>query len=355
LNAQHEKWLVEAVALVPDVAHYRADITEYVTPLLKRCKSQSKPRFWTWLRQQLAKTEDSAYYLEWMQEHRCPAEPSTQPDGSPEGFEYTVNGDTALIAVGDENEHAVWKIPIAHLEWALSLYPVTLKRLPPLESPQLKEIRRIRLKLTRSPLPLFSAAQRTAFLDEIAELEAEASRNFDPSPRYCLIKSISNEQREIHRVFLGVDACCEVQAVNDDFLDFTFVPYRVTIAPVPMSGVAVGKYRRPPQVEVERDVMIPNLQIVNSDKAQEDFRKSHLQVKLTPYGDIKMTLPVQPNSKWATGVCGHVTDCGSSDPVTPEEARIAGLAGAEVRPVDEVAALRRKWRVPTNVRGLRWG
>jgi hypothetical protein len=296
----------------------------------------------------LAKTEDSAYYLEWMQEHRCPAEPS-QPDGASKGFEYTVNGEVALIAVGNDDEHAVWKVPVAHLEWALSLYPVTLKRLPQLEAPQSKEIRRLRLKLTRSPLPLFSAEQRTAFLDEIAELEDEVSRNFDPAPRYCLIKSTSNEQREVHRMFLGVDAFCDVQAVNDDFLDFTFVPYRVTVAPIPTDGFAVGKYHRPPQVEIERDVQIQNLQIVNSDKAQEDFAKSHLQVKFTPYGEPKMTLPVQPNSKWATGVGGgRIADCGSSEPMTPEEATIAGLDGPEVRTGVEadVAALQRRWRVP---------
>jgi hypothetical protein len=346
-------WLNEAVDLVPDIAQYRAEVREYLEPLLKRCRATSKHRFWMWLRQQLIKTEDSEYFLQWMQESRCPAEADSSQSDPQKGFEHTVNGDIALIAVGDEHHHAVWKIPVAHLEWALSLFPVTLKRLPQLELPQLKEIRRLRLKLQKSPW--FSAAVRQTFLDEIADLETEATRTFDPAPRYSLVKSIDGRQRAVHRLFLGVDDICEVQAINDDFLDFTSVPYRVTVTPVPMAGLAVGKYRRPPQVEIVEDVMIPNLQIVNSLKVQKDFEESHLQVKLTPYGDPQRTLRVQPNASWKTGVCGHIADCGPSAPITPEEATMAGLDGVEVRSdiKADVAALRRKWKVPRAGQGWR--
>ena len=128
MNAQHNKWLDESLDLCPEIV--RPEAREYLQPLLRRCHAKSKKTFWQWLRIQLARTEDSATFLEWMQESRCPLEVKTSSTGSEGGFQYFINGDIALISVGDAEHPAVWQIPLADLEWALSLYPVTLKKLP---------------------------------------------------------------------------------------------------------------------------------------------------------------------------------------------------------------------------------
>ena len=108
---------------------------------------------------------------------------------------------------------------------------------------------------------------------------------------------------------------------------------------------------------MNRKSVSPVSLITNNSDAQKDFEKSFLQVKTTPQGDIKTSLRVQSNADLGkrTGVNGRVMDCGTFDPLTPEEKTDAGLQGAEVRPVDEEAALRRKWVVPKNLWGLKWG
>ena len=95
---QHDitRWLDEALAQVPvelnadsNGTTHRQIADSYLRPLLKRCRATKKAGFWQWLRFQLAKTEETACYLVWMRESRCPLEvkTSSKPDG---GLQYVV-------------------------------------------------------------------------------------------------------------------------------------------------------------------------------------------------------------------------------------------------------------------------
>ena len=107
---QHDitRWLNEALAQIPVELNADADGTThrqiadfYLRALLKRCRATTRPRFWQWLRFQLAKTEDTARYLMWMRESRCPLEVKTSSTGAEGGFSYVINGSTALIEAFD--------------------------------------------------------------------------------------------------------------------------------------------------------------------------------------------------------------------------------------------------------------
>lgn len=355
MNAQHDKWLREALDQIPvelkadtDGTTHRQIADSYLRPLLKRCRATTRPRFWQWLRLTLSKTEETASYLMWMRESRCPIEIEVEPKS---GFEYIVNGDTALISVGDTEHPAVWRVPASHLDWALSLYPVTLKKLPSLEPPERREIRRLKRQL-RTRMPFLTPEQRSVFEQSIKELESAQGRAYSAVPRYRLLKSIEGQEIPVHRLFLDAQRNDGVEAVDGDFLNFTTAKVRVTATPVDTGGTAVAKGDRAPSAWSE-EVVVPNLYVVPCDKSQKDFEESFLQVKMTPYGEPRTSLKIQPNSKWLAGVDGHIADCGPSAPVTSDEAKDAGLAGFEARGLDEVAALRRKWRVPTSW-GSRW-
>ena len=175
----------------------------------------------------------------------------------------------------------------------------------------------------------------------------------DLAPISTLEEIIEGQEIPVHRLFLDAQRNDGVEAVDGDFLNFTTAKVRVTATPVDTGGTAVAKGDRAPSAWSE-EVVVPNLYVVPCDKSQKDFEESFLQVKMTPYGEPRTSLKIQPNSKWLAGVDGHIADCGPSAPVTSDEAKDAGLAGFEARGLDEVAALRRKWRVPTNSWGSRW-
>jgi hypothetical protein len=360
---QHDitRWLDEALAQVPvelnadsNGTTHRQIADSYLRPLLKRCRATKKAGFWQWLRFQLAKTEETACYLVWMRESRCPLEvkTSSKPDG---GLQYVVNGDVALIEVTNDADHAVWRVPASHLEWALSLHPISLRRLPVLESDEARQIRLLKRRVKRE-MPYLTAAHRRAFEREITALESSQRKAYEPIPRFQLVKYADGKEIPVHRLYTNASRNDEIEAVDGDFLNFTTAKIRITVEPVPEDGHAIAKGDRRPEVW-EEEVTVQNLQIINNAEAQKDFEKSILQIKETSHGDIKTTLPIQQNADLGkrTGVNGRVMDCGSFDPLTSEEMTDAGLQGAEVRPVDEVAALRRKWLVPKSAWGTRWG
>ncbi len=364
---QHDisRWFDEALAQIPveltdDIgAGHRQIVDDYIRPLLKRCRAATKSRFWIWLRQQLAKTEETASYLAWIRESRCALEVKTSSkSGSYEGgFRYVVNGDIALIEVKtpDETDRAVWRVPASHLEWALSLYPVSLRRLPELESNEARQLRLLKRSL-RQRMPFLTQRQRLDFERKIQGLEESRRQAYEPTPRFLLVKYEDGREVPVHRLFVDAQRNDEVEAVDGDFLNFTTAKIRITVEPVTVDGLTVAKGNRPPSAWSE-ELVVPNLYVVNNAEAQKDFDKSILQIKETPQGDIKTTLPIQQNADLGkrTGVNGRVMDCGSFDPLTSEEMTDSGFQGAEVRPVDEVAALQRKWSVPKSARGTKWG
>lgn len=307
-----QRWLDEALSLPCDSVVDRDEAAEYLQPLLKRCNAKTKKTFWQWLRLQLARSEKTAEHLEWMRESFCPLEVKREKDG----FQYIVNGGVALVAVGDESCPAVWRVPVEKLPWALSMYPVSLKRLPELESPEREQIRRLKRQVRRE-MPFLTAVQRKQFEAAIAELDAQDRRAFPPVPRYSLVKYINGQERSVHRDFVDAESDDEVVAVDGDFLNFGLAEVSVTVEPFLAEGVVGG---RPIGPAVSSRVEIPNLQKVNSETAQRDFEEQMFQFKLTPHGDIDTRLKIQPNAKWRAGVFGAVTDCGTFDPLTPDDA-----------------------------------
>lgn len=263
--------------------------------------------------------------------------------------QYILNGDVALIEVANEDEHAVWRVPVCSLEWALSLYPLTLRRLPDLESPEAYEIRK--LKRQAKSLP----SQFNVFAQEIEELEAAQSRAYPPVPRYRLVKYQDGEEIPVHRSFVNAGSADEVEAVDGDYLNFTTTKIDVTVRLLPNP-----KARANPELVWNEAKTVQNLRIVNNAEAQQKFEQAVLQAKYDPSGNIKTKLRVQPNADLGTrtGVeGGKVADCGVHRPLNAQERDEAGLRGAEVRPEDEVKRLAKAWGIPiipSKVRGLRW-
>jgi hypothetical protein len=360
---EQTRWLDEALDQIPtdltadgDGTTHRVIVAEYLRPLLRRCRATTRSRFWQWLRLQLAKSEDFCHYLAWVREGRCPLEVKTSSTEANGGFQYVVNGETALISVGDAGTFAVWRVPASCLGWALSLHPVKLKRLPPVESPEQAEIRRLKRQI-KTRRPFLTPGQLSALEQKIERLEAADRRAYTPVPRYQLVKYADGRENPVHRLYLDAGAADEVDAVDGDFLNFTTTNVRVTVEPVVESGWTIAKGDRRPKTWSE-EVTVQNLQITNNADAQKGFERSQLQVKTTPQGDIKTTLKIQPNADLGarTGVeGGRVMDCGPFNPLTPEERIEFGLQGTEVRPADEADRLRRKWRLPRSIPGIRWG
>jgi hypothetical protein len=305
----------------------RQEADTYLRPLLKRCHSKSKKAFWQWLRLTLAKTVATAEYLEYMQEHRCPLEVVS----TAAGFTYTVNGGTALIAVGDEKCPAVWKLPVDKLEWALSMYPVTLKALPPLESPEMLEWQKTRQLIKK--MEWLTPSQKKEWRKQIDALKPEPDPN--PVPRYRLVKTINGQEIPLHRIFLidqGADlltlsgSFLTIEAVDGDFLNYGLASVRVTVEALVADGYRGANRASHGSTVVE----LPNLQILYDPEAQATFEDSHLQVKVVR-GDIETTLPIQPNSKWRASCFGEIVEAGAFEPLAADE-RLADGQGAIDRP-----------------------
>jgi hypothetical protein len=264
--------------------------------------------------------------------------------------QYQINGEVALIEVTNEDEHAVWRVPVSALEWALSLFPVILRRLPDLESPEAYEIRKLKRRAKSLP------SQFNVFAQEIEELEAAQSRAYPPVPRYRLVKYQDGEEIPVHRLFVNAGISDEVEAVDGDYLNFTTTKIDVTVR-----LLSNPKARANPENVWSEARTVQNLRIVNNAEAQQKFEDAVLQAKYDPPGNIKTKLRTQPNADLGarTGVeGGRVADCGNHRSFTVKEQadpEIGLQQGAEVRPEEEVARLAKAWGVPVRVRGLRWG
>jgi hypothetical protein len=266
---------------------------------------------------------------------------------------YIVNGDVALIEVANEDEHAVWRVPASALEWALSLFPITLRRLPDLESPEAYEIRKLKRRAKSLP------SQFNVFAQEIEFLEEAEARAYPPVPRYRLVKYQDGEEIPVHRLFVNAGPADEVEAVNNNYLDFTTTKITIT-----MSLLPAPKAKGNPDLVWSEEKVIQNLRIVNNAKAQEDFENAVKQYRYDPSGNILTKWTVTPSDLGArTGVeGGKIEDCGDHKPLTDRERVNAGLAEfhpkeIEFNPEDEVKRLRAAWKVPqgSKARGLRWG
>jgi hypothetical protein len=284
-----QRWLDEALALPCDSVVTREEAADYLQPLLKRCNAKSRRTFWQWLRIQLARHEDTARHLTWMQESRCPLE--VVPTG---GFRYVINGDTALIEVGDADP-CIWRVPVSRLSWALAMFPVYLKRLPAVELEQTKQIRRLKRQF-KYKMPYLTLGQRNNYVHELEQLESISQVDTSPS-RYQLMKSIDGREAPVHRLYLDAGRDDHVEAVDGDFLNFTTTTVRVTVEAVAVQGVAVRKGDRP--LNESFISIVPNLVIVNNDDSQQKFDQGMIQLR----ADLKQGVqnPDDPSPAKPTG------------------------------------------------------
>jgi hypothetical protein len=315
IRRRRDEWLTEAINLCPEIC--RPEAEETFRPLVRRCNAKTKKTFWAWLRLQCARSEDTVDFLEWMRESRCPLD-IVKPTG---GFQYTVNGGVALIDVSTSDAPAVWQVPVSRLEWALSLYPVRLRELPPTESPATRDIRLLRRRIARDSWRL-TVEQKGRLVAELNGLELARSREYPPAPRYFLAKSIDGVEHAVHRMYLDAGKSDEVGAVDGDFLNYTSARIRVTVAPVTDSGLTVAKGNRPP-VTMSEEIVVPNLYVVNSVTEQGEFEKALLQHKENEWGEIdESPLKVCPNAAWV--------GAGRFKPLTPDEVRSLGRGNVEL-------------------------
>lgn len=323
IRQTRDRWLSEAINLCPEIV--RPEAEEYFRPLLKRCNAKSKKTFWQWLRLQMSKSEDAADFLEWMRESRCAFEVQQSRKA---GFRYVVNGDVALIEVVDGKNTAVWRVPVEKTEWALSLYPVKLKPIPPVETQAERDVRFLTRKLARDGWRL-TQEQKRRVIAELSEAEGRRLREPKPEPRFMLVKYDVGQEWFVHRLYLDVGTGDEVEAVDGDFLNFVTARIRVTVESVLDNGIGVRKGDRP--LAETREFVVPNLRIVNSDTEQKKFEKAMLQQLDTPDGEpIETSPPVQPNATWLAGCYGEEVDAGKHKPLTKEEIALLGRGNVEL-------------------------
>ena len=192
-------------------------------------------------------------YLLWMRESKCPLE---LPVKSEIEYVLSADGSNALINVSDEKNRTVWRVPISRLSWALSMFPVSLKRLPAVESDNSKQIRKLKRQF-KNKMPFLIPSQRDEFVRELEGLES-MSKVDTSAPRYMLIKYQDGRETPVHRLYLDAGPHDEVDCVDGDFLNFTSAKVKITIAPVVNSGFAIAKGNTRPEV-YEQEVSVPGL------------------------------------------------------------------------------------------------
>jgi hypothetical protein len=354
---KRKQWFDEAIALLPTVltpnVDYRQEARELLTPLVKRNKSNSKKAFWQFLRLQILKlkTDDAVWLLEHMQEHRVPLETDAP-------FNYEVNGDLALIDL----QTCVWKIPVKDLTWAKAFWPVYVKELPPLESPELAEARSLKARLRSCRLGF---NERRVFEKNLEELEAQiAAGDIRKMPhRHGIFKKVDGQEVHVARLYLRADTLEEVEALDGDLTNFGLVPASTIARPYYRDGVAmlpgIADLKNP--VRVTSNGMVSNLFIVQSaanpspsrEKIQTEFEEKVLQVKvdsdeqtLHPHavdtdGEIIPATNKTTPSNADLGTCvgvegGKIEDAGRFKPLSVNEAIDLGLQGFETQVPEEI-------------------
>jgi hypothetical protein len=243
-----------------------------------------------------------------MRESACAPEVVTPRAQGVEGFSYVVSADghTALIDVVDGERHGVWRVPIERLPWALALFPVHLKPLPPLESDCEREIRLLTQKLGRNSWRM-TDEEKSEAIGKLNELELERVKVGCQTRRFCLTKFLNGIEWYVHRLYVRefVDATMRdrdiVEPLDGDWLNYATTTLRYEHRPTG-SELCVRRGDRPLVENVQLEAQ--NLQIVKSSEAQEKFEnKGILQTIETPEGEpVETPLVVQPNvlESWAT-------------------------------------------------------
>jgi hypothetical protein len=361
MNAPLTKWYEESLALVPKM--YRDEIKCYLDPIVKHCKAKTRSRYWMWLRQQLAKTEDSLEFAEWMRESSLPVERDT-----PFHYELDVTGDLALIDLGG-NPARIWRLPAKDLVWAKSIFPFHVHIIPPLESPEFTELRSMRAKLRSRRL---GDNERRTLEQRVKGLSAKISMgDVTKMPeRYGLYKTIGGKEVSVARLYLRADIGEDVDALDGNMLNFGNVSSATIIRPLYRDGIALTPGIVDPE-NPERYISaeeVPNLYLTASshnprhmrtvpteefDKAipQQKFEAGFLPVLYRDGGPLSPTAvdehgeltPVETGERTPgnedlgarVGVYGGVQDAGGFRPLSKKEAAELGLKGLETPIFDQ--------------------
>ncbi len=167
--------------------------------------------------------------------------------------------------------------------------------------------------------------QGQAFERDIAELEAAEAQRPKPPQRYMLMKYVGGEAVPVHRLFVDGEPEDQVEAIDNDFLNFSTTVIRLTASVVLQGGVAVVKGDYP--LSYCEDTVIPNLQVLHSNESQKNFEKRMMKLKMTPWGNVDETpLRVQPNSTWHAGYFGGVVDAGEFKPLSKKDGDVIPIA-----------------------------
>jgi len=298
-----QRWLDEIVALVPFES--RDEVNTYLSSKLPRCHARSRKAFLTWVRLTLARNAELSGFLCFIQERFLPLE-TVSP--SIEGFKYIANGNVALIDVGDEKRPAVWRVPVERLDWALSMYPVHVCELPPLEHPNAIAIRQKKREYEQYR----SSQERKLLLDSIRELEDEMNRDYPPVPRYELRKYVDGRDVPLHRLFVDAGEFDQIEAVDGDLLNYGTTTVRVEYTVAVKNGFGVRRGNRP-IVETVEDV-VPNLRVINNPDLQARWEENFFQYKMTVQGDVDERPPrVYVNADWKAGANEKVVTLNARD------------------------------------------
>lgn len=342
MNAPLTKWYDESLVLVPE--HYRDEVKDHLDPLVRHCRAKTKARYWMWLRQQIAKMPrgDAEFYFEYLKESYLPIEYEDVL------FQYEIYGDTAFIDLGNNR---IWKVPADDLTWAKAIFPITVREVPPLESPELAEVRSLKARLRSCRL---GVNERAAFRQTLNELEGqiEAGDIRKMPKRYGIFKKVDGEYVSVARLYLRAHRNETVDALDGDLLNYGKVPTASVTQPIYFNGAAIVPGVANPQnpVRVEGDGFVSNLYIVQSadnpyttrKEVQEKFEKAMLPAKYGTDGSLLGTTAMDSDGetvKIETGVPMAVNaDLGKGagwfKPLSVEEASELGLKGWETPVVD---------------------
>jgi hypothetical protein len=146
-----------------------------------------------------------------------------------------------------------------------------------------------------------------AVAESIEDLEQKITRDYEPLKRYMLVKSIDAREVALHRLYVKefLDPTLRdgssgdiVEAIDGDLCNFATASLRVRIESVSDKGLAVRAGKRP--LLVEEIQIVPNLQVVKSERTQTKFEDTMLQHRENVQGDLdESLLRILPNS-WNT-------------------------------------------------------
>jgi hypothetical protein len=301
---QIQQWVEQYLHVVP-AGILRDEAREFFSPQrLRGCHAKSRKTFAQCVRLHLARDPEHSGLLAYMQEHKLPPE-EVQPHGK--DFKYVVNGNVALIPVtNDVGDHAVWKVPADKLAWAESMLPVQLRPRERLETEFESQLRQAKRQLLQA-VKYGRSSLAKAVAESIEDLEQKITRDYEPLKRYMLVKSIDAREVALHRLYVKefLDPTLRdgssgdiVEAIDGDLCNFATASLRVRIESVSDKGLAVRAGKRP--LLVEEIQIVPNLQVVKSERTQTKFEDTMLQHRENVQGDLdESLLRILPNS-WNT-------------------------------------------------------